>query len=104
VTSPTVPGLVPTTRPLLPETIAALAQLKVGDRIRVTHTVRITSSRAWTTTVTGTFRALQSLITGLATNRAPEDDIIVPTVHFLKDNGELSSVALDEETKVEIIS
>jgi len=98
-----VPGLVPTTRPLLPETVATLATLKPGDRIRITHTVRMTSTRAWTATVTGTFRALQSLVTGLATDRVPEDDIIVPTVHFTKDNGEHSSVALDEQTRIELL-
>jgi hypothetical protein len=99
-----VPGLVATTRPLLPETIGAIARLKPGDRIRITHTVRITSKRFWTTTVTGTFRALHCLVTGLATERVPEDDVIVPTVHFTKDNGELSSVALDEHTKIEQVS
>jgi hypothetical protein len=99
-----VPGLVATTRPLLPETVAALAKLKPGDRIRITHTVRITSKRFWTATVTGKFRALQSLVTGLATERLPQDDVIVPTVHFTKDNGEHSSVALDEQTKIEVVS
>jgi hypothetical protein len=94
-------GLVPTTRPLQPDTLAALAKLKPGDRLRITQIVRITSTRAWPTTVTGTFRALQSLVTGLATHRRPEDDVIVPTVHFTKENGELSSVALDEQTLLE---
>jgi hypothetical protein len=96
-----VPGLVTTTRPLVPRTIEVLGQLKTGDQIRITQTVRITSTRQWTTTVTGTFRALQALVTGLATQRVPEDDIIVPTVHFTKENGEHSSVALDESTLIE---
>jgi hypothetical protein len=98
-----VPGLVPTTRALRPETLEVLAKLRPGQRLRITQTVRITSTRSWTTTVTGTFRALQALVTGLATDRVPEDDIIVPTVHFIKDNGEQSSVALDEFSKIEIV-
>jgi hypothetical protein len=98
-----VAGLVRTTRPLLPETVEALSKVKEGDRIRITMTVRISSTHLWQTTVTGTFRALQCLVTGLATQRVPDDDIIVPTVHFTKDNGELSSVALDEFTKIEIV-
>jgi hypothetical protein len=98
-----VPGLVRTTRPLLPETLEALARLKPGDRVKITQTVRITKDLHWPATVTGTFRSLQSLATGLATHRVPEDDIIVPTVHFTKENGELSSVALDEQTRVEIV-
>ena len=32
-----------------------------------------------------------------------EDDIVVVTVHFTKDNGELSSVTLDENSKVEVV-
>jgi hypothetical protein len=32
----------------------------------------------------------------------PEGENLVPTVHFIKDKGELSSVTLDEHTKVEI--
>jgi hypothetical protein len=99
-----VPGLVRTTRPLLPATLEALARLKPGDRIKITHTVRISHTHFWTATVMGVFRALQSLVTGLATRRDPHDDIIVPTVHFLKDNGELSSVALDEATIVEFLA
>jgi hypothetical protein len=98
-----VPGLVRTTRPLLPQTMATLARVKPGDRIRITQVVRISCTHKWPCTVTGTFRCLQALVTGLATQRAPEDDIIVPTVHFTKDNGELSSVALDEATQLEIV-
>jgi hypothetical protein len=98
-----IPGLVRTTRPLTTETVATLARLKPGDRIHITQMVRISSTHKWPYSVTGTFRSLQALVTGLATQRAPEDDIIVPTVHFTKDNGELSSVALDESTKIEIV-
>ena len=57
--------------------------------------------RAWPATVEGTFRALNYLSTGLATDRVPEDQIVVVCVHFTKDNGELSSISIDEHTKVE---
>jgi hypothetical protein len=59
--------------------------------------------KEWTTTVTGAFRRISYLATGLSTERVPEDDIIVPTVHFTKDNGELSSITLDERTKIEVV-
>lgn len=94
-------GLVPTTRPLRPETVRAVEALKPGQRIKIIQTVRV-GSKTWTATVSGTFRAVHALVTGLATQRAPEDDIIVPTIHFTKDNGELSSVALDEQSLVEL--
>jgi hypothetical protein len=51
----------------------------------------------------GTFRNVNYLVTGLATDRVPEDDIVVPAVHFTKDNGELSSITLDEHTRIEML-
>jgi hypothetical protein len=57
----------------------------------------------WQTTVTGIFRHVDYLVTGLATDRVPEDDIVVPAVHFTKDNGELSSITIDEQTKIEAV-
>lgn len=95
--------LVPTTRPLRQDLVETVRRLQPGQRIRLTQTVRV-GSRIWTTTVTGRFRSVRSLVTGLATDRAPEDDIIVPTIHFTKDNGELSSVALDEQSQLEILA
>ena len=77
-----------------------LRQLNPGQRIRIIQRVRV-GARTWTATVEGAFRDLNYLETGLATQRIPEDDIVVPLVHFTKDNGELSSVALDEHSKVE---
>jgi hypothetical protein len=99
VSTPT-PSLPSATRPVDPELAALLRALQPGQRIRVTQTVRV-GSRQWPTTVTGTFRDVNFLATGLATDRVPEDDIVVVTVHFTKDNGELSSIAIDEQTRIE---
>ena len=49
----------------------------------------------------GAFRGVNYLDTGLATDRVPEDDIVVVAVHFTKDNGELCSVTLDEHSKID---
>jgi hypothetical protein len=100
--SPTPLHLPPTTRPLDPVLIDVLERLQPGQKLRITQTVRV-GMKVWQTTVTGTFRAVSSLATGLATDRLPGDDIVVPIVHFTKDNGELSSVALDENSKIEIL-
>jgi hypothetical protein len=100
--SPEPPALAPTTRPLDPVVVEALRRLRPGQRIRLTQTVRV-GRKIWTTTVAGTFRAVGSLVTGLATDRVPADDIVVPTVHFTKDSGELSSVTLDEHSKLELV-
>ena len=83
-----------------PKLAAFLASLKPGEKIKLTQRVRV-GVRKWTATTAGTFRGLDYLATGLATQRVPEDDIVVPVVHFTKENGELSSISLDEHTQVE---
>ena len=86
-----------------PEMTALLRGLKPGQRIKITQTVRV-GRKTWPASVTGTFRGLNYLATGLATDRVPEDDIVVVTVHFTKPNGELSSVTLEEHSQIEAIS
>ena len=98
------PGTLPSaTRPVRPELVNVLKGLQRGQRIRLTQSVRVGSSARWTTTVEGAFRGVNFLATGLATDRVPEDDIVVVSVHFTKDNGELSSITLDEHTQVEAL-
>lgn len=96
----TLPIVLPT-RQIDPKLATLLQGLQPGQRIRITHVVRV-GKREWTTTVSGIFREINYLETGLATHRVPGDDLIVPLVHFTKDNGELSSISLDENTKVEV--
>lgn len=91
------------TRPIRGELAALIRSLKPGQRIRITQTVRMNSRWGWETKVEGVFRAVNYLATGLATDRVPEDDIVVVAVHFTKDNGELSSVTLDDQSKIEAL-
>lgn len=77
-----------------------LRSLAPGDKVRLTQSVRV-GRRAWTTTVAGAFRGLNYLATGVTTDRVPDDDVVIPVLHFTKDNGELSSITIDENTKVE---
>lgn len=88
------------TRRLAPAVVDAVKGLNPGDRVRITQTVRV-GARVWPVPAVGTFRGLQYLATGITTDRVAEDDIVVPMLHFTKDNGELSSVSLDENTTVE---
>ena len=87
------------TRRLEPALVELLRSLKPGDPIRVTQTVRV-GSRKWDTTTDGIFREIAYLETGITTERVKEDDLVVPVVRFTKPNGELSSIALDEHSKV----
>ena len=82
-----------------PAQAEVLRTLEAGQRIEIIQTLRV-GSRTWEAAVGGVFRHMNYLATGLSTARVPEDDIIVPMLHFSKDNGELSSVAIDENSRV----
>jgi len=92
-----------TTRPIPPEVLSKLDQLKPGQRVRITQLVKVGSTKTWTFTVEGAFRHVDSLATGLATQRLREDDIVIPVIHFTKDNQEMSSVTVDENTRIDNI-
>ena len=94
--------LIYASRPVRPDVAAVLDKIKAGDRIKIMTIVRV-GLKSWPIEIVGTFRHVDSLATGLATDRLPEDDIIVPIVHFTKDNKEMSSIALDEHTRLEIV-
>lgn len=98
----TIPEVILPTRPIDPAIQKLLAGLKQGQNIKITQTVRV-GERQWTIDVVGAFRDVNYLATGLSTERVREDDIVVPTVHFTKPNGELSSVALDENTRIALV-
>ncbi|MGL4555749.1 MAG: hypothetical protein ACRC33_31665 [Gemmataceae bacterium] len=91
------------TRPVGDALAATVRGLKPGERIRITQTVRMNSRWGFSRPVEGVFRSVNYLATGLATDRVPEDDIVVVTVHFTKDNGELSSVTLDGQSQIDRI-
>jgi hypothetical protein len=90
------------TRQIDPELEKLLQSLKPEQKIQITQSVRV-GSKKWTTTTTGTFRGINYLATGVTTDRVPEDDVVMPMVHFTKENGELSSIALDEHTAIKVL-
>jgi hypothetical protein len=98
VSQPTGKIVLPTRRldPALGELLRAL---KPGDRIRTSQTIRV-GSRRWETVTEGVFREVAYLQTGITTDRVKEDDLVVPVVRFTKDNGELTSISIDENTRV----
>ena len=91
------------TRMLDPALSALLQRLRPGQRIKITQTVRV-GLQQWPAPVVGRFRQVNYLATGLSTHRVPEDDIVVVSVHFTKDNGELTSITLDEHSEVTVVS
>jgi hypothetical protein len=93
-----------TSRPIPPQVLAMLEHLQRGQRVRITQTVKVGSTKTWQLVVEGSFRHVDSLATGLATDRLRQDDIVIPVIHFTKDNQEMSSIAVDEHTKVEVVA
>ncbi len=87
------------TRRVTQAQIETLRALKPGQRIEVTQTIRV-GAKTWKATIVGVFREINYLATGVTTDRVPEDDVVVPMLHFTKDNGELTSVAVDENSAV----
>ena len=87
------------TRRLDPAQVELLRGLKAGDRIKIVQTVRV-GAKTWEAVAEGAFRELGYLQTGITTERVKEDDLVVPVVRFTKPNGELSSISVDENTKV----
>ena len=94
------PKIVLPTRRLEPAFVDLLKSLKPGDRIKVTQTVRV-GAKKWPAEALGAFRGLSYLSTGVTVDRVADDDVIVPTVNFTKDNGELATISIDENTKIE---
>ncbi len=92
-----------TSRPIPADVMAKLERLQPGQRVRITQIVHVGSSKTWPLVVEGTFRHADSLATGLATDRLREDDIVIPVIHFTKDNKEMSSISVDENTKIELL-
>jgi hypothetical protein len=91
------------THKIAPELAALLRSLVPGQPIRIVQTIRV-GAKKWQAAVEGTFRDLNYLATGITTERVPEDDVVVPIVHFVKNGGELSSIALDENTVVTVVA
>jgi hypothetical protein len=91
------PILLPT-RQLSRSVVDFLQSLKPGQRLQITQSIRV-GAKKWKTTAVGVFRGINYLATGVTTERVPEDDIVMPMLHFTKDNGELSSIAIDENSE-----
>ncbi len=99
----TTPTKTSATRKISDTQLQILKSMQSGQRIQVIQTVRV-GKRKWTTTIVGVYRHMNYLATGITTERVPEDDIIVPVVHFTKDNGELTSIAVDENSQISVVA
>jgi (p)ppGpp synthase/HD superfamily hydrolase len=75
-------------------------QLKPGDRVEVVHGVTVGSSAAWTTTTVGKVLRRERRRHGLHFRRNADDKVYSDVLILARDDGELTTVTIDEYTRL----
>jgi len=75
-------------------------QLQPGDRVEVIHGVTVGSSAKWTTTTVGKVLRTERRRHGLHFRRNPDDKVYSDVVILARDDGELTTVTVDEYTRL----
>ena len=78
-----------------PETIAVYQSLEEGDRVELLHEVKV-GFRSWTTTTTGTVVSTERRRHSLHHDRNFDDKVYSDMIVLKRDDGELTTVTLDE--------
>jgi len=71
-----------------------------GDRVEVIHGVQIGSSAAWSTTTVGKVLRRERRRHGLHFRRNPDDKVFSDVLILSRDDGELTTVTIDEYTQL----
>lgn len=74
--------------------------LEPGDRVEVVHGVTVGSSAAWTTTTTGRVLRRERRRHGLHFRRSSDDKVYSDVLILARDDGELTTVTMDEYTRL----
>jgi hypothetical protein len=75
-------------------------ELVPGDRVEVIHGVTVGSSAAWTTTTTGRVLRRERRRHGLHFRRNNDDKVFSDVLILARDDGELTTVTIDEFTRL----
>jgi hypothetical protein len=75
-------------------------QLEPGDRVEVVHGVTVGSSAAWTTTTIGRVLRRERRRHGLHFRRNADDKVYSDVLILARDDGELTTVTIDEYTRL----
>ncbi len=76
------------------------AELKPGDRVEVLHDVKVGSSADWAVKTVGTVIRRERRRHGLHFRRNPDDKVYSDLLILARDDGELTTVTMDEYTKL----
>jgi hypothetical protein len=79
--------------------VLTFAQLQPGDRVEVRHEVKV-GFRVWTTTTVGTVVRAERRRHSLHFNRNLDDKVFSDVIVLRLDDGELTTVTLDEFSQV----
>ena len=74
--------------------------LRPGDRVEVVHEVKVGSSKTWETTTIGTVVNTERRRQGLHYRRNPDDKVFADMIVLKRDNGELTTITMDEFTEL----
>ena len=88
---------------MTPEEYAARSlyeQLRPGDRVEVVHGVRVGSSASWSTTSVGRVLRCERRRHGLHFRRNPDDKVYSDVLILALEDGELTTVTIDEFTRL----
>ena len=75
-------------------------QLLPGDRVEVVHGVTVGSTAKWTTTTVGKVLRRERRRHGLHFRRNPDDKVYSDVLILARDDGELTTVTIDEFTRL----
>jgi hypothetical protein len=74
--------------------------LQPGDRVEVVHGVTVGSSAKWSTTTVGSVLRRERRRHGLHFRRNPDDKVYSDVLILSRDDGELTTVTMDEYTRL----
>jgi hypothetical protein len=75
-------------------------QLQPGDRVEVVHGVTVGSSATWSTTTVGKVLRRERRRHGLHFRRSADDKVYSDVLILARDDGELTTVTMDEYTRL----
>ena len=84
------------------EMLKTFEQLRQGDRVEIDHEVKVGLSR-WHAKTAGTVVRTERRRRGLHYDRNFDDDVFSDIIVLARDDGELTTVALDEFSSLEKI-
>ena len=79
---------------------ALYEQLEPGDRVEVLHGVTVGSSATWSTATVGRVLRRERRRHGLHFRRSTDDKVYSDVLILARDDGELTTVTMDEYTRL----